>query len=42
MSTNGTIFSTKKKKFNDYNKTISFEIWDTAGQENRSLAKLLF
>ena len=43
MSTNGATFSTKKKEFKDLNKTLSFEIWDTAGQEKyRSLAKMFF
>ena len=43
MSTNGATFSTKKKKFKEQNKTLSFEIWDTAGQEKyRSLAKMFF
>ena len=43
MSTNGATFSTKKKDFKDEKKTLSFEIWDTAGQEKyRSLAKMFF
>ena len=43
MSTNGATFSTKKREFKDLNKTLSFEIWDTAGQEKyRSLAKMFF
>ena len=43
MSTNGATFSTKKKDFKDAKKTLSFEIWDTAGQEKyRSLAKMFF
>jgi small GTP-binding protein len=43
MSTNGATFSTKKKLFKNLNKTLSFEIWDTAGQEKyRSLAKMFF
>ena len=43
MSTNGATFSTKKKEYKDENKTLSFEIWDTAGQEKyRSLAKMFF
>ena len=43
MSTNGATFSTKKNEFIEYKKTISFEIWDTAGQEKyRSLAKMFF
>ena len=43
MSTNGATFSTKKKEYKDQKKTLSFEIWDTAGQEKyRSLAKMFF
>ena len=43
ISTNGATFSTKKKEFKDLNKILSFEIWDTAGQEKyRSLAKMFF
>ena len=43
MSTNGATFSTKKKEFKESNKILSFEIWDTAGQEKyRSLAKMFF
>ena len=43
MSTNGATFSTKKKEFKEQNKILSFEIWDTAGQEKyRSLAKMFF
>ena len=43
MSTNGATFSTKKKEFKEQQKIISFEIWDTAGQEKyRSLAKMFF
>ena len=43
MSTNGATFSTKKKEFKQSKKTLSFEIWDTAGQEKyRSLAKMFF
>jgi small GTP-binding protein len=46
MSTNGATFTTNKKKFiqpNGSTKNISFEMWDTAGQEKyRSLAKMFF
>ena len=43
MSTNGATFSTKKKEYKEENKTLSFEIWDTAGQEKyRSVAKMFF
>ena len=39
-STLTSSYSEKKINFKDYNKTISFDIWDTAGQEAyRSLAK---
>ena len=43
MSTNGATFTNKKKVFKDIKKSITFEIWDTAGQEKyRSLAKNFF
>jgi small GTP-binding protein len=43
MSTNGATFSTKKKDFKDAKKTLSFEIWDTAGQEKyRSINKIFY
>ena len=43
MSTNGATFSTKKKEYKEHNKILSFEIWDTAGQEKyRSLATMFF
>ena len=36
-------FPQKKKEFKESNKILSFEIWDTAGQEKyRSLAKMFF
>jgi small GTP-binding protein len=39
-STLTSSYSEKKVNFKDYNKTISFDIWDTAGQEEyRALAK---
>ena len=39
-STVTSSYSEKKINFKDYNKTISFDIWDTAGQEvYRALAK---
>ena len=39
-STVTSSYSEKKVNFKDYNKTISFDIWDTAGQEEyRALAK---
>ena len=31
MFTNGATFSTKTKEYKEYNKKLSFEIWDTAG-----------
>jgi len=46
MSTNGATFTTNKKEFKQPDgstKSISFEMWDTAGQEKyRSLAKMFF
>ena len=43
MSTNGATFSTKEKEFKEQQKILSFEIWDTAGQEKyRSLARMFF
>ena len=37
------LFQLKKKEFKEAKKTLSFEIWDTAGQEKyRSLAKMFF
>ena len=46
MSTNGATFTTNKKEFKQPDgsiKNISFEMWDTAGQEKyRSLAKMFF
>ena len=43
MSTNGATFTNKKKVFEGFKKPITFEIWDTAGQEKyRSLAKNFF
>ena len=46
MSTNGATFTTNKMEFKQPNgstKFLSFEMWDTAGQEKyRSLAKMFF
>ena len=43
MSTLGGNFVTKTEIMEDENKTIKFEIWDTAGQEKyRSLAKVFY
>ena len=43
MSTPGANFVTKTEIMEEENKTIKFEIWDTAGQEKyRSLAKVFY
>ena len=43
ISTNGATFFIMNKEFKEQQKTLSFEIWDTAGQEKyRSLAKMFF
>lgn len=42
-STSGAKFSTKSIKYEDINKELKFEIWDTAGQEKfRALTKLFY
>ena len=42
-STTGATFSTKTLSFEKYNKSICFEIWDTAGQEKyRSLTRMFY
>lgn len=42
-STSGAKFSTKAIQYEDINKELKFEIWDTAGQEKfRSLTKLFY
>ena len=41
--TPGASFTEKKGFIKDYNQSIKFEIWDTAGQEKyRSLAKVFY
>ena len=43
QTTTGATFSTKSLTYDKYHKEISFEIWDTAGQEKyRSLAKMFY
>lgn len=43
QTTTGATFSTKSLTYDKYNKEISFEIWDTAGQEKyRSLTKMFY
>ena len=43
LCTHGATFSNKTKKFKEFQRTISFEIWDTAGQEKyRSLNSMFF
>ena len=42
-STTGATFSTKTMEFDNYDKAICFEIWDTAGQEKyRVLTKMFY
>lgn len=42
-ATTGATFSTKSLQFEKYNKEVSFEIWDTAGQEKyRALTKMFY
>ena len=42
-STTAASFVTKNVRFDEYNGSIKFEIWDTAGQEMyRSLAKFFY
>ena len=42
-STTGATFSTKTMNFDKYNKSVCFEIWDTAGQEKyRALTKMFY
>ena len=41
VPTPGSSFTTKTMLFKNYNKSIKFDIWDTAGQEQyRALAKV--
>lgn len=43
QTTTGATFSTKSLTYDKYHKEISFEIWDTAGQEKyRSLTKMFY
>ena len=43
VPTPGSSFTTKTMLFKNYNKSIKFDIWDTAGQEKyRSLAKVFY
>ena len=43
MSTTGATFASKTLYFEQYNKSICFEIWDTAGQEKfKSLTKVFY
>lgn len=43
MSTNGASYAGKTMLFEEFDQTIRFEIWDTAGQEKyRSLTKIFY
>ena len=43
VPTPGSSFTTKTMLFKNYNKSIKFDIWDTAGQEKyRALAKVFY
>ena len=43
ISTTGASFSSKTFNFDEIGKNLSFEIWDTAGQEKyRSLSKMFY
>lgn len=43
ISTSGASYAGKVMNFEEYDKTIKFEIWDTAGQERyRSLTKIFY
>lgn len=43
MATAGASFVSKTMYFDNYDKTMKFEIWDTAGQEKyRSLSKIFY
>ena len=43
MTTSGASFTTKTVFLKEYEQSIKFEIWDTAGQEKyRSLAKVFY
>ena len=43
QSTIGSSYETSELDYEDYNKKLSFQIWDTAGQEKyRGLAKIFY
>lgn len=43
MSTTGASFAGKTMTFEEYGKTVKFDIWDTAGQEKyRALTKIFY
>ena len=43
ISTNGASYAAKTLHFDDYDKSLKVEIWDTAGQEQyRSLTKIFY
>ena len=43
QATTGATFSTKSISYPEHHKEVSFEIWDTAGQEKyRSLTKMFY
>ena len=43
IATNGASYASKTLKFEDYDKSLKVEIWDTAGQEKyRSLTKIFY
>ena len=43
VPTPGSSFTTKTMLFKNYNKSIKFELWDTAGREQyRALAKVFY
>jgi small GTP-binding protein len=43
MSTTGATFAAKTMYFDNHDKNVKFEIWDTAGQEKyRSLTKIFY
>jgi small GTP-binding protein len=42
-STTGANYASKVLEFKEYNKSLQYEIWDTAGEERyRSLAKIFY
>ena len=42
-STTGANYATQNLEYKEYNKTIKYDIWDTAGQEKyRGLAKIFY